>query len=79
MHIGINEAVEIYARACRARYGRLARRVVREQASALLRRGDKGGADVWQRVAIEIEKSDGPAHGRADLPPRAAATRSGRA
>jgi len=58
MHIGIKDAVSIYAKACRARYGALARRVVTDQARALLENGDRGGAEVWQQVAIEIEKTE---------------------
>lgn len=60
MYIGIKDAVEIYAKACRARYGALARRLVAEQAQALLAKGDRSGAEIWQRVAAEIEKADEP-------------------
>jgi hypothetical protein len=58
MHIGIKDAVAIYAKACRARFGPLARRVVVEQAQALMIRGDVNGAKVWQQVADEIEKTE---------------------
>ncbi len=56
MYIGMKDAVAIYARACRARYGALAKRVVAEQAGVLLRKGDRDGAEIWQLVADEIEK-----------------------
>ena len=61
MYIGTKDAVTIYARACRARYGRLARRVVTEQARTLLVKGDQDGAEVWQQVADEIDKIEAPA------------------
>ena len=58
MYIGTKDAVEIYAKACRARYGALARRLVTEQAQALLTKGDRSGAEIWRQVAVEIEKSE---------------------
>jgi hypothetical protein len=60
MYIGIKDAVAIYAKACRARFGPLARRVVAEQARALMSKGDISGATVWQQVADEIEKTEFP-------------------
>lgn len=63
MYIGMKDAVAIYAKACRARYGALARRVVVEQAQALLTNGDRSGAEVWQQVAAEIEKAEGSVAG----------------
>jgi hypothetical protein len=50
MYIGTKDAVEIYAKACRARYGALARRLVTEQAHALLTQGDRSGAEIWHHV-----------------------------
>jgi hypothetical protein len=67
MSIGLKDAVEIYAKACRARYGALARRLVAEQARALLTKGDRSGAEIWQQVAVEIEKADEP--GRPEAAP----------
>ncbi len=61
MYIGLQDAITIYARACRARYGALARRVVTEEAAVLLKKGDRSGAEVWQQVADEIGKIDAPA------------------
>jgi hypothetical protein len=60
MYIGTKDAVEIYAKACRARYGALARRLVAEQAQALLSRGDHSGAEIWRQVAVEIERAEDP-------------------
>jgi hypothetical protein len=58
MYIGTKDAVEIYAKACRARYGALARRLVTEQAQALLTMGDRSGAEIWRLVAVAIEKAE---------------------
>jgi hypothetical protein len=67
MYIGTKDAVEIYAKACRARYGALARRLVTEQAHALLTQGDRSGAEIWHQVAVEIEKAEG--RSQPDPPP----------
>jgi hypothetical protein len=67
MYIGTKDAVEIYAKACRARYGALARRLVIEQAHALLTQGDRSGAEIWRQVAVEIEKAEG--RSQPDAPP----------
>ncbi len=56
MHIGLDEAVEIYARACRSWYGRGAKNVVLKRANELYRSGDLEGCKVWQRVAAELER-----------------------
>jgi hypothetical protein len=56
MYISIEDAVVIYARVCRTRYGRRARRIVIEHAQALWTSGDESGAQVWQQVAVEIER-----------------------
>lgn len=58
MYIGTKDAIEINAKACRARYGALARRLVTEQAQALLTKGDRSGAEIWREVAVEIEKAE---------------------
>jgi hypothetical protein len=54
MHISLQEAIVVYARMCRARYGGRAAHIVTEQAHALRKRGDDDGAQVWQQVAVEI-------------------------
>ena len=56
MHIGLDAAVEIYAKACRAWYGGRAKRVVLERANQLHRTGDMDGSKVWQRVADELDE-----------------------
>ena len=57
MHITQNEAVTMFARYCRARFGKKAVQKVRQQAKALQKRGDVEGHEVWNRVADEIEKN----------------------
>lgn len=56
MQITANEAVVMFARYCRARFGKGASKQVREKAKALKKSGDNEGHDVWNRVADEIEK-----------------------
>jgi hypothetical protein len=63
MYISIQEAVVIYARVCRTWYGSRAKRIVTEQAQALRNRGDENGAQVWQQVAVEIQRLEDQAKG----------------
>ena len=60
MWISRHEAVAIFARYCRARFGRSSSLHVRARAQALKRRGDIEGHQVWDRVADEIEKQEQP-------------------
>jgi hypothetical protein len=63
MHIGLDAAVEIYAKACRSWYGSRAKDVVLERSQELLTAGDREGWEVWRRVASEIDRLAGqPAH-----------------
>ncbi len=57
MWITTNDAVVMFARHCRARFGKAARRPVRAKATALRKRGDLAGERVWTRVAEEIERN----------------------
>jgi hypothetical protein len=50
------DAIEIYARFCRARYGGAAEETARAKAKELEKRGDLEGVRVWNEVAAEIEK-----------------------
>ncbi len=59
MGITTDDAVVMFARYCRARFGKAARRQVRAKAKALRRRGDVAGERVWTRVAEEIERKPG--------------------
>ena len=56
MHIGIDEAVSMYARACRAWYGRRAAKVARAEIQKLRRRGDSSGVEVWTKLAKELKR-----------------------
>jgi hypothetical protein len=59
MQIDLNEAVKIYAKMCRARYGRAAAKVVREQRARLRAKGDLQGVKVWERLDAEIQQARG--------------------
>jgi hypothetical protein len=50
------DAIEMYARFCRARYGATAEETVRARALDLEKKGDLEGHRVWNEVAVEIEK-----------------------
>ena len=56
MWVTHQEAIEMYARFCRAHYGAAAEDTVRAKAKDLERRGDAEGHRVWNEVAEEIEK-----------------------
>jgi len=60
MHIGLDEAISIYAQACRAWYGNKAYAVALETAEQLRKRGDQTGATVWRRVAQEASRMPEP-------------------
>jgi hypothetical protein len=55
MQVSQDEIV-MYARACRAWYGRRASRVAMSQAEHLRRRGDMSGVDAWTKVATEVTR-----------------------
>jgi len=57
MHITRDEAVAMFARYCRARFGKKAVQKVRARAKALKSRGDGEGHEIWNKVADEIEKT----------------------
>jgi hypothetical protein len=59
MHIGIDEAAKIYAKACRAWYGPRARQVVRRKVDEMHARGDRSGVQAWELVAEELESGQG--------------------
>jgi hypothetical protein len=64
MHITPDEAVSMFARYCRARFGKKAVQKVRARAKSLKNRGDGPGYEIWNRVADEIQKnkSERPSH-----------------
>jgi hypothetical protein len=59
MHIGIDEAAKIYAKACRAWYGPRAQTVVRRKVDEMHARGDESGVQAWRLVAEELEHEHG--------------------
>ena len=69
MWITEDEAVVMFARYCRARFGRSASRRVRARARALGKRGDAKGHYIWNRVAEEIEKLAKPRADASTAPP----------
>ena len=54
MHLSSHDAAVIYARACRAWYGKRALRVVGDQVRTLKRRGDADGVAIWSKVADRL-------------------------
>ena len=56
MWITEDEAVVMFARYCRARFGRSAGHRVRAKAKFLEKRGDQKGHLVWNKVADELEQ-----------------------
>jgi hypothetical protein len=50
------DAVEMYARFCRAHYGINAYEKVKQRAKQLERSGDLAGEKIWNEVAAEIQK-----------------------
>jgi len=57
MWITREDAVVMYANFCRAHYGFNAYQKVRERAKQLAHDGDLEGEEIWNQVAVEIEKS----------------------
>jgi hypothetical protein len=54
MHATRDEAATIYARACRAWYGKRAPRVVKKRIDELRRAGDHDGVEAWNKVAAKL-------------------------
>lgn len=55
MWISNDQAAEIYARFCKARYGSDAIKIVRERIAELRKAGDVEGERIWSLVANEVE------------------------
>lgn len=56
MQITHEEAIEMYARFCRARFGPEAKQFVMLRANDLARNGDLDGKKAWDEVAAKIEE-----------------------
>lgn len=63
MHVTLDQAIEIHAKALRHQHGLAATRVAREQARKLAVAGDREGHAVWLKVAqmTEALPTDKPA------------------
>ena len=60
MWIGIDDAIQIYGRMLRARFGAGAAKAARETACQLQARADLSGVKVWQTLANELAASKIP-------------------
>ena len=58
MWITQQDAIEMYARFCRAHYGAAAGETVKATARKLEKQGDYDGKRVWNEVAAEIERQE---------------------
>jgi hypothetical protein len=56
MWITTDEAAEMYARYCRARYGARAPKIAERKAAELRASGDIEGERVWSKVKTQIEQ-----------------------
>lgn len=56
MQIELDDAIEIYARACRKWYGGRAKHMALKRAKELRQKGDHNGGEVWEKLAVEIER-----------------------
>jgi hypothetical protein len=54
MYLTLDDAIAMYARACRAWYGKKAVSVIMKTATECRQRGDLEGEVVWGRVAESI-------------------------
>jgi hypothetical protein len=57
MWITREDAVEMYAKFCRAHYGFNAYQKVKNRAEQLAQSGDFEGERIWNQVASELEKT----------------------
>jgi hypothetical protein len=56
MEFTSEDAAVMYARACRAWYGRRAPRIVKDKIEELRRAGDHHGVRAWSQVAHQLEQ-----------------------
>ena len=55
MWITNDQAAEIYARFCKARYGNEAIKIIRQRVAELRKAGDAEGERIWNLVAQKLE------------------------
>jgi hypothetical protein len=60
MHVSEEEAAFIYARACRAWYGKRAMRVVKRRIEEFRRAGDDEGVNAWTQLAAKLSELSMP-------------------
>jgi hypothetical protein len=65
VHLSLDDAVYVYARACRAWYGRKAASNALRVAADCRRRRDFEGERVWKRISEEVERIGDPMFGSA--------------
>jgi hypothetical protein len=58
MHVNMDHAAYIYARACRSWYGRRASRIVKKRIGELKKVGDAKGVQAWSLVADKLSYID---------------------
>jgi hypothetical protein len=56
VRVTIDEAADIYARACVAWYGARALPIVWRQVQGVQNRGDTSGVEAWTKVALALER-----------------------
>jgi|HubBroStandDraft_4_1064222.scaffolds.fasta_scaffold1809806_1 hypothetical protein len=54
MHVTESEAASMYARACRAWYGRRAQKVVKDEIKRLRAKNDESGVSMWTLVGEQL-------------------------
>jgi hypothetical protein len=65
VYLSLDDAIYVYARACRAWYGRKASSNALQAAAECRQRQDFEGERVWKRVSEEVEKIEEPMFGSA--------------
>jgi hypothetical protein len=65
VYLSLDDAIYVYARACRAWYGRKAASNALRAAAECRQRQDFEGERVWTRVSQEVEKVGDPVFGSA--------------
>jgi len=58
VHIDLNDAIKMYAKACKAWYGSGARKVALRRVQELRVKGDLEGVRVWEQLAAELAIPD---------------------
>jgi hypothetical protein len=58
VQIDLDDAIKIYAKACKAWYGSGAREVALRRVQELRVRGDAEGVRVWEQLAAELSVPD---------------------